>query len=264
MYIDSITMRDFRTFKQASIDFLHPDQPKLPEATRPKLVNMNLIVGRNGSGKTTLLKGVSIACLGPAITHSGLFPYHLVRLENGNPVPDGAFIEAQFTPNDQDRKGDLPDSIEKLESKIHIGRTGDLELFEWQHSDEKSLASDLQQQIRRVLFCRLWCKSAGRKTRSSGRRCETCIFVRAYRANTEPLRRNIFAYAVESLVAKVQGGEPRTTRPDIQLGQSPLGAPEISAHGGHGGRGVRFQTRKCSHSLPRAIGWISCAHRADQ
>ena len=137
MYIDSIAMRDFRTFKRTKIDFLHPDQPKPAKGTRPKLVNMNLVVGRNGSGKTTLLKGISIACLGPAITPSGLFPYHLVRLENGDPVPNGAFIQAQFTPNDQDRKEELPGCIEKLESNIKIVRTEDLEQFEWHHSDEK-------------------------------------------------------------------------------------------------------------------------------
>ena len=74
MYIDSIVMRAFRTFEQASIDFVHPDAPTVPESEPPKLPNMNLVLGSNGSGKTTLLKGVALATLGPAVATSGVFP----------------------------------------------------------------------------------------------------------------------------------------------------------------------------------------------
>ena len=74
MYIDSIVMRAFRTFEQASIDFVHPDVTTAPESARLKLPNMNLVLGSNGSGKTTLLKGVALAALGPAVPVSGIFP----------------------------------------------------------------------------------------------------------------------------------------------------------------------------------------------
>ena len=98
---------------------------------------MNLVIGGNGSGKTTLLKGIAIAALGPAAPVSGLFPYHLVRRELGRPVEEGAFIEATFTPNDQDRQDDFPDWIDQVESSIRIGRRGDVESFEWTHPDDK-------------------------------------------------------------------------------------------------------------------------------
>ncbi len=137
MYIDSIAMRNFRTFKRARIGFLHADGPSTRELGNPAFANMNLVLGGNGSGKTTLLKGIAIAALGPAVTGSGLFPYHLVRREYGRPVERGAFIEATFTPNDQDRNSQLPDSIEQVESSIRIGWRGDLEQFEWVHPDDK-------------------------------------------------------------------------------------------------------------------------------
>ena len=79
MYIDSITMREFRTFKRASIDFVHPDARIPAGSGSPKFANMNLVIGGNGCGKTTLLKGIALAALGPAVADSGLFPYHLLN-----------------------------------------------------------------------------------------------------------------------------------------------------------------------------------------
>ena len=134
MYIDSITLRAFRTFEQASIDFVHPDVPTVPESEPLKLPNMNLVLGSNGSGKTTLLKGVALAALGPAVADSGIFPYHLIRRASGEPAEGGALIEATFTPGAQD---DLPERVSQVESRIRIERLGDLERFNWAHEDEK-------------------------------------------------------------------------------------------------------------------------------
>jgi hypothetical protein len=39
VYIDSIVMRAFRTFEQASIDFVHPDAATVPESEPLKLPN---------------------------------------------------------------------------------------------------------------------------------------------------------------------------------------------------------------------------------
>ena len=89
MYIDSITMQEFRTFRKTSIDFVHPDTSVLDGVEPPRIRNLNLVIGGNGSGKTTLLKGVSLASLGPAVADSGLFPYHLVRRESGRSVEGG-------------------------------------------------------------------------------------------------------------------------------------------------------------------------------
>ena len=134
MYIDSIVMRAFRTFEQASIDFVHPDVTTAPESARLKLPNMNLVLGSNGSGKTTLLKGVALAALGPAVPVSGIFPYHLIRRESGKPADGSALIEATFTPGAQDN---VPEQVSRVESRIRIERLGDLERFEWKHPDDK-------------------------------------------------------------------------------------------------------------------------------
>lgn len=137
MYIDSIAMRNFRTFKQARIGFLHSDGSATRGPGNPSFPNMNLVLGGNGSGKTTLLKGVAIAALGPAVAASGLFPYHLVRRDLGRPIEEGALIEATFTPGGQDYAGGMPESIEQVQSRIRIVRRGDIEIFEWAHEDDK-------------------------------------------------------------------------------------------------------------------------------
>ena len=137
MYIDSITLKDFRTFRKSSIDFVHPDCQVPVPSERPKLANMNLVIGGNGSGKTTLLKGVALAALGPAVAESGIYPYHLIRRNCGKSVENGTLIKATFTPSSQDRKGNFPDDISQFESEIRIDQLGDLERLKWTHPDEK-------------------------------------------------------------------------------------------------------------------------------
>ena len=135
MYVDSITMREFRTFKKSSIDFVHPEKPISPESSRPGLANMNLVIGGNGCGKTTLLKGIALASLGPAVARSGLFPYHLIRRKAGLPAEAEAFIEADFTPNAQD---EIPEWVSRVESRIRVDQRGDLEQLHWAHRDDKA------------------------------------------------------------------------------------------------------------------------------
>ena len=120
MYIESITMREFRTFKQVCTNFLHPDTQYVDEQEAPSVTNMNLMIGTNGSGKTTLLKGIALAALGPAVAESGLFPYYLIRREPGEQDNREASIKAAFIPNRQDRKNGFPESIERVHSHIRI------------------------------------------------------------------------------------------------------------------------------------------------
>ena len=136
MYVDSIVMREFRTFKQSSIDFVHPEMPISLESGRPRLANMNLVIGGNGCGKTTLLKGIALASLGPAVAGSGIFPYHLVRREReaGHSAAE-TLIEAAFTPGVQE---ELPEWVSRVESRIRVDRRGDLEQFHWAHRDDKA------------------------------------------------------------------------------------------------------------------------------
>lgn len=137
MYIDSIKMSEFRTFKRSSVEFVHPGLPARSRADSPSLKNMNLVIGGNGSGKTTLLKGVALAALGPAVAESGLFPYYLVRREAGRPAEGGAFIEAAFTPSAQDRNRQFPKDLSRIDSHVRVDQRGDLERFRWMNGDEK-------------------------------------------------------------------------------------------------------------------------------
>ncbi|SRR6266545_1079330 len=144
MYIDRIKLENFRTFRKAEIEFVHPDrnfkQLKLPV---PKLENVNLLLGNNGLGKTTLLKAIALAALGPAVRSSGIYANRLVRREpgkirsrgNGKAKGDAleAVIEALFTPHEQDRVGKIP----KVESRVKVVRKTDLEELQWVHSEEK-------------------------------------------------------------------------------------------------------------------------------
>ena len=142
MYIDRIFLRNFRSFRKTQIDFVHPDQDfEQLGMPAPKLKNVNLLLGNNGAGKTTLLKAISLACLGPAVSQSGIYPYRLIRREpetyqskkNGGNLAR-ASISAFFTPHHQDR---VPKGISSLESETLINLRGDLEYIEWAHLDEK-------------------------------------------------------------------------------------------------------------------------------
>lgn len=156
MYINRIDLHNFRTFRSASVQFLHSDldfhQLDLP---LPRLPNVNLLLGNNGAGKTTLLKAVALACLGPAVGKSGIYPYRLIRQEplkraasdkarstktygkkaDTEIPPLQALIQATFTPHEQDR---VPDEIRQLESEVMLSRIRDFEEMEWSHHQHKA------------------------------------------------------------------------------------------------------------------------------
>jgi predicted ATPase len=145
MYLDRIRLEQFRTFRDADIALLHPDQDfKKLDMPRPKLANVNLVLGNNGLGKSAFLKGIALAALGPAAGDAGIYPYRLVRREPGPAKPTKASkkavqereakIFAVFTPHAQDR---VPSDIRQLVSQVHVTRKEDLEKVYWANRDEK-------------------------------------------------------------------------------------------------------------------------------
>lgn len=154
MYIDSIKIENFRTFgvQEKPITFVHPEQnfAELGFARSPRIKNINLLPGNNGSGKTSVLRAVALACLGPAVSDSGIFPYRLIRREprvgkpTGNATPPeiaDARIEAFFSPHGQDEVS----GSSKLKSTVGVLSQGDIEKLRWLGSDvdAKHWGSDL-------------------------------------------------------------------------------------------------------------------------
>jgi AAA domain, putative AbiEii toxin, Type IV TA system len=76
MYVESVSMTDFRCFAKAETTFVYPGVVGLPDGALP---NVTLLIGINGAGKTSLLKAVALACLSPIISQAGYFPSLLVR-----------------------------------------------------------------------------------------------------------------------------------------------------------------------------------------
>ncbi|NJL29050.1 MAG: AAA family ATPase [Thermoanaerobaculia bacterium] len=141
MYIDRLKLENFRTFECADVAFVHPDQDfETLGLPRPRLANINLLLGNNGFGKTALLKAIALAALGPAVRSSGIFPYRLIRREpagskvrKSSSEPAEARLDAEFTLHEQDEL--LEGS--KIESHVRVVRKGDLEELEWASPDEE-------------------------------------------------------------------------------------------------------------------------------
>lgn len=144
MYLDTIEILNFRTFRKAKIELLHSERNWSEDLPEPKLPNVNLLLGNNGLGKTTFLKAVSLAAMGPAVSDIGIFPYRLVRREpgsqdsevatqNSSTSPENdAIIRASFQPHEQDRV-----DFNVIESDITVKRKGDIEQLRWTHDQDK-------------------------------------------------------------------------------------------------------------------------------
>jgi len=135
MYLDTISIRNFRVFRDTQVTLVHPDREWTEDLPKPKLLNINLLLGNNGLGKSTMLKAIALAVLGPAVSSAGLYPYHLVREEPGrkagDPLADAA-IGAAFIPHPQDEVA----GPQRVDSRVVVARQGDLETLRWEQDDQ--------------------------------------------------------------------------------------------------------------------------------
>ncbi len=127
MYIEQLNLKNVRTFVDETIEFVHPDQEfrtkGKPEANgsgwlpKPRLPNVNLLLGDNGSGKSTILRAVAMAALGPSFADARLAAPGLVRRGC-----EQATLDADVLLHDQEGA-----SGQRLHSALTISRLGELE-----------------------------------------------------------------------------------------------------------------------------------------
>ena len=116
MYIHTLNLRDFRTFSNASITFSFKGRN---DALRPRLRNVNVLLGDNGTGKTSVLRAIALAGLGPVVRDAGISPYSLVR-KTAKSAADKAFVGAEMVAHPQDRM-----KAAQFSSQIDILRRGE-------------------------------------------------------------------------------------------------------------------------------------------
>lgn len=139
MYIDCLDLTNLRTFVKNELRFVHPDsdfrsrreigvKAKWP-LPKPRLPNVNLLLGDNGSGKTTVLQAVALMSLGPAAREAQLPLRKFVRFRDPRKpeaVEPEAVIQATLRLHDQDgAAGEL------MEPALAFIRKGELERLEY-------------------------------------------------------------------------------------------------------------------------------------
>ena len=80
MYVDKLTITNFRCFANAEVHFNYPGRkPQRGHQLPDQFKNVTLFIGGNGSGKTTVFKALCLAVLAPIIRNSGLRVDFFVR-----------------------------------------------------------------------------------------------------------------------------------------------------------------------------------------
>jgi energy-coupling factor transporter ATP-binding protein EcfA2 len=138
MFIDRLGLENVRTFVKEDISFVHPDKEFAPKGSkskdpppRPRLPNVNLLLGDNGSGKSTILRMIALAAFGPAVKESGLRDPGLVRRANGHAKHVEARLAAKLVLHEQDWVSGGWGS----ESAITVKRRGDLDIYDFAGPD---------------------------------------------------------------------------------------------------------------------------------
>ena len=139
MYIEKLELENIRTFKKATLNFVHPDRSPSKETTansgpKPRLPNVNLLLGDNGSGKTTVLQTVALSILGPTARDSNLAAHTLVRRERARKESRekaASRLLAQLKLHKQDRS-----FLTEIDSEIYIHRRGELEHLRFEGSED--------------------------------------------------------------------------------------------------------------------------------
>lgn len=131
MYIERLKLTNIRTFVKNELEFVHPDKAYRPPEQdasvdknllpKPRLRNVNLLLGDNGSGKSTILRAIALSAFGPAAAHASLSDNSQVRWGETK-----ASMEAAFLMHEQDDA-----KQPELTSLTNLTKKGELELTEF-------------------------------------------------------------------------------------------------------------------------------------
>ena len=142
MYLETLDLSNIRTFTHSKISFIHPDtrfrstgedgSTRTELLPKPKLPNVNLLLGDNASGKTTVLQAIALAALGPAAREAQLPIRRFVRYSaRGESVIkhqylNDAYMLASLYMHERERMEN-----DRLESMQQFERRGELESMEF-------------------------------------------------------------------------------------------------------------------------------------
>ncbi|MCW3052011.1 MAG: ATP-binding protein involved in virulence [Chthonomonadales bacterium] len=70
MYVEKLTLANFRCFDRESLKFNWPEGINSAGTAGPRLPNINLLIGNNGTGKTTIFQALTVAVLRPYLATS--------------------------------------------------------------------------------------------------------------------------------------------------------------------------------------------------
>lgn len=136
MYVETLALRNLRTFVKNELEFVHPDKayrPRHPKTEaeekllpKPRLSNVNLLLGDNGSGKSTILRAIAQAALGPAARLASLGDNAQIRWGEQE-----AIVDAELLLHAQDQAAGR-----MLKSRTVFTREGELEPGEFTEPDK--------------------------------------------------------------------------------------------------------------------------------
>jgi len=131
MYIESIRLQSIRTFAGNTIEFVHPDRDfrnahEGVEMPRPRLPNVNLVLGDNGAGKSTLLQAIALSAFGPVVMEANLGVRNMVRTTKSGRADNAGYAHGGLLLHEQDGGRTM-----RVESPITISRRGELESIEF-------------------------------------------------------------------------------------------------------------------------------------
>ncbi len=112
MYLRSLDIRNFRTFRHTEAVFSYPG-----DDGGSQFPNVTLLLGNNGMGKSSALKAIALALMSPVIESTGYRPYSIVR-RIGSDKGEMTEVVAEVVLNPQDAEADQAGERRTLRASV--------------------------------------------------------------------------------------------------------------------------------------------------